>query len=314
MKSPVSFSFKSFLFSAALSLGVSALVAGAWGVGVLASPGALFVFDGPATPSVPPQVWVVLLLVAAAGLGGGLAAERLGARRALVAVACALVVLCAASLLVSRFLHLDIVFAPMVFAGLGSLVTAQARRLRKIDSLLTENVERLAVRRSALEGRGADGRLLSGLRLLNTVLPLEEAVIFRLDERGAPVQAARLRAQARACARDDGRSNSAWREGVETCERVMRSRELVVRAESSGDGGASTVAVPLCHDGQAVGALLLRLRGRFEEDDRPLLENVSAQFARNLQRDDARALDVPRGGRLFIPRAPRASGSKPSAW
>jgi signal transduction histidine kinase len=77
------------------------------------------------------------------------------------------------------------------------------------------------------------------------------------------------------------------------CERVMRSRELESKAEASDDG-ASTVAVPLCHDGQAVGALLLRLRGRFDEEDRPLLENVSAQFARNLQRDDARALEVPR--------------------
>ena len=306
MKSPVSFSFKSSFFSAALSLGVSALVAGAWGVGLLASPAALFMFDSPATPSVPPQVWVVLLLIAAAGLGGGFAADRLGARRALQVVAGALVVLCAASLLVSRLLHLDIVFAPMMFAGFGSLLTAQARRLWKIDSLLTENVERLAVRRSALEGRGADGRLLSGLRLLNTVLPLEEAVIFRLDEWGAPVQAARLRAPARASARDDGGSNSAWREGVETCERVMRSRELAVKTESPGGDTTSTVAAPLCHDGQAVGALLLRLRGRFEEDDRPLLENVSAQFARNLQRDDARALDVPRArATLYSSRAAR---------
>ncbi|MET0650585.1 MAG: GAF domain-containing sensor histidine kinase [Pyrinomonadaceae bacterium] len=299
MKSPISFSLKSFLSSAALSLGVSALAVGAWGVGLLASPAALFMFDDPATPSVPPQLWVVLILVGAAGLGSGFAAERMGARRAFVVVAGALVMLCAVSLLVSRFLNLDIVFAPIMFACFGSLLTAQARRLWKIDSLLTENVERLAVRRSALEGRGADGRLLSGLRLLNTVLPLEEAVIFRLDERGAPVQAARLRAQARAGARDDGGSNSAWREGVETCERVMRSRELEVKAEGAEAATASTVAVPLCHDGQAVGALLLRLRGRFDEEDRPLLENVSAQFARNLQRDDARALDVPRERETF---------------
>jgi signal transduction histidine kinase len=299
LKSPVSFSFKSFLLSAALSLGVSALVAGAWGVGLLASPAALFMFDDPAAPSVPPQAWVVLLLVAAAGLGGGFAAERLGTRRASLVVAGALVFLCAVSLVVSRFMHLDIVFAPMMFASFGSLLTAQARRLWKIDSLLTENVERLAVRRSALEGRGADGRLVSGLKLLNTVLPLEEAVIFRLDEWGAPVQAARLRASTKAGARDDGGSNSAWREGVRTCERVMRSRELEVKSESSGDP-ASTVAVPLCHDGQAVGALLLRLRGRFDEEDRPLLENVSAQFARNLQRDDARALDVPRPRETFF--------------
>src|SRR3712207_9483023 len=62
---------------------------------------------------------------------------------------------------------------------------------------------------------------------------------------------------------------------------------------------ASTVAVALRHDGRAVGALLLRLRERFDEEDRPLLETVSAQFARNLQRDDARALGVLRGREKF---------------
>jgi signal transduction histidine kinase len=303
LKSPVSFSFKSVSFSAALSLGVSALVTGAWGVGVLASPAALFMFDDPATPSVPPQVWVVLLLIGAAGLGGGFAAERLGARRALQVVAGALVLLCAASLAASRFLHLDIVFAPMLFAAAGSLATSQARRLWKIDSLLTRNVERLAVRRSALEGRGASARLASGLRLLDTVLPLEEAVIFRLGESGAPVQAARLRSSsAHASAHTDGDRNSAWRESVARCERVMRTGELEVRDEGAGGEGAegrSSVAVPLRHDGRAVGALLLRLRERFDEQDGPLLETVGAQFARNLQRDDARSLGVPTARETF---------------
>ncbi|MET0623632.1 MAG: GAF domain-containing sensor histidine kinase [Pyrinomonadaceae bacterium] len=308
MKSPVSFSLTSVFYSAALSLGVSALVAGAWGVGLLASPAALFMLDDPAAPSVPPQLWVALLLIAAAGLGGGLAAERLGARRALPVVAGVLVVLCVASLVASRFLRLDIVFAPMLFAGVGSLLAAQARRLWKVDALLTHNVERLAVRRSALEGRRASARLESGLRLLDTVLPLEEAVIFRLDESGAPAQAARLRsASAQATpARDDGDRNNAWRESVTLCERVMRTGEPFVRddgadgADGAGGAGArSTVAVPLSHDGRAVGALLLRLRERFDEEDRPLLETVGAQFARNLQRDDARALGVPRARETF---------------
>ena len=304
MKSPVSFSFKSVSYSAALSLGVSALVAGAWGVGLLTSPAALFMFDDPAAPSVPPQVWVALLLIGAAGLGGGFAAERLGARRALPVVAGALALLSAASLAASRFLHLDIVFAPMLFAGVGSLAASQVRRLWKIDALLTRNVERLAVRRSALEGRGANLRLESGLRLLDTVLPLEEAVIFRLDESGAPAQAARLRStSAQGNARDDGDRNSAWRESVSWCERVMRTGEPEVRDGGGGsaeDAGArSAVAVPLRHDGRAVGALLLRLRERFEEDDRPLLETVGAQFARNLQRDDARALGVPHARETF---------------
>jgi signal transduction histidine kinase len=301
LKSPVSFSLKSVSVSLALSLGVSALVAAAWGVGLLSSPAALFMFDDPATPSVSPQVWVVLLLIASAGAGAGFAAERMGTRRGLQVVAGALVVLCAASLAVSRFLHLDIVFAPMMLASFGSLAAAQARRLWKIDALLTRNVERVASRPSVLEGRGARARLTCGLKLLDTVLPLEEAVIFRVDERGALTQAARLRSQSQgsaANASDSGERHSAWREGVRLCERAVLSRELIV--EESASGARSNVAAPLAHGGRAVGALLLRLREPFDETDAPLLSNVSAQLARNLQREDARTLDVPKPRESFF--------------
>lgn len=284
----------------ALSLGVSALVAAAWGAGVLSSPAALFMFDDPASPSVPPQAWVVLLLIASAGVGGGFALERVGARRALQVVVGSLIILCAISLVVSRLLSLDIVFAPMMLAAFGSLVAAQARRLWMIDALLTRNVERVASLPTALEARGASARLTSGLKLLDTVLPLEEAVIFRLDESGVPVQAARLRQTAQPTASGaDGDRNFAWREGVKLCERAMASGEIIAQTGASV-GERSTVAVPLIHDGQSVGALLVRLRGSFDEADRPLLTNVSAQFARNLQRDDARALDVPRERGTFF--------------
>lgn len=332
MKSPISFSSKSALVSVALSLGVSALVAAMWALGVLASPAALFMFDDKSSPSVPPQVWVALLLIAAAGVGGGFALERLGARRALSAVAGSLVVLCATSLVVSRLLHIDIVFAPMMFAAFGALFAAQARRLWMIDALLTRSVEGVAVRQSALEGQGASARLLGGLKLLETVMPLEEAVIFRLDEAGSPVQAARLRAESRGASVSlaDGDRNFAWREWVGMCERAMRSGETLAQAATSilgnansGGGansvgsandvggaserannerasGRATVAVPLRHEGQSVGALLLRLREPFDESDRPLLANVSAQLARDLQRDDARALAVPRARETFL--------------
>jgi signal transduction histidine kinase len=339
LKNPISFSFRSLFVSLALSLGVAALVGAAWGAGVLSSPAALFMFDDPTTPSVPPQVWVVLLLIAFAGCGGGFAAERLGARRALQVVAGSLVVLCAASLIVSRFLHLDIVFAPMMLAAFGALLAAQARRLWVVDELLTRNVERVALQPSVLEGRGARARLMSGLKLLDTVLPLEEGVIFRLDGTGVPVQAARLRQTTQgAHGVADGDRNFAWREGVAMCERAIISGEVVLEPGIAGraggayaasgahstngmyaasgahslndtgslqlkefkDGKRSTVAVPLRHDGQAVGALLLRLREEFDESDRPLLATVGAQFARNLQRDDARALDVPRTRETFF--------------
>ena len=302
MKSPVSFSLKSVSVSLALSLGVSALVAAAWGVGMLSSPTALFMFDDPAMPSVPPQVWVVVLLIASAGAFGGFAAERLGARGGLQVVAGSLVVLCAASLAVSRFLHLDIVFAPMMLASFGSLAAAQARRLWKIDALLARNVGRVAARPSVLEGRGASARMSSGLKLLDTVLALDEAVVFRVDERGALAQAARLRSQSQGAGTNasdsSGERHSAWREGLRMCERAVASRELMV--EESANGARSNVAAPLVHEGRAVGALLLRLRERFDEGDAPLLSNVSAQLARNLQREDARSLDVPKARESFL--------------
>lgn len=307
MKSPVSFSLKSVSVSLALSLGVSALVAAAWGLGVLSSPAALFMFDDPTAPSVPPQVWVVLLLVASAGAFGVFAAERLGARKGFQVVACALVVLCAASLAVSRFLHLDIVFAPVMLACCGSLAAVQARRLWKIDALLTERVGRVASRPSVLEGRGASARMSCGLKLLDTVLALDEAVVFRFDEQGALAQAARLRSQAQGASANaavSGERHSAWREGVGLCERAVASRELTVE-ETSG-GARSSVAAPLVHEGSAVGALLLRLRERFDETDAQLVSNVCAQLARNLQREDARLLDVPRPREsLFSSRAAR---------
>ena len=281
-----------------MSLGVSALVAAAWGLGVLASPAALFMFDDRSTPSVPPQAWVVMLLVASAGVGGGFTLERLGARRALLVTACAFVALCAVSLVVSRLLHLDIVFAPMMFAASGSLALAEARRLWTVDALLTRNVERVAARPSALEGRAASERLACGLRLLDTVLPLEEAVVLRLDDAGAIVQSARLRSSRASAAQNDGDRNSAWRDGVAMCERAMASGETVVQTVESGEA-RSTVAVPLRHDGRAVGALLVRLRATFDESDAPLLSNVSAQFARNLQRDDTRSLDEPKARETF---------------
>ena len=284
-----------------MSLGVSALVAAAWAVGVLASPAALFMFDDTTTPSVPPQGWVVLLLVASAGAGGGFAAERLGARKGLQVVAGALAILCAASLAASRFLHLDIVFAPVMLAACGSLAAAQARRLWKIDALLSECVGRVAARPSVLESRGASARMSSGLKLLDTVLALDEAVVFRVDEQGALAQAARLRSQAQGASANaavSGERHSAWREGVGLCERAVLSRQLTVE-ETSG-GARSSVAAPLVHEGGAVGALLLRLREKFDETDAPLVVNVCAQLARNLQREDARLLDAPSARESFF--------------
>jgi len=282
--------------SLAVSLGVGLCVAALWGAGLLDSPGAAFLLGAGGAACVPPQGWVAALLVAAASVGAGFAVERGGGRRAALWVSVALAALCALSLAASRLLRVDTLFAPMALAAAGGLVAAQARRLWALDAALARNVRLVASRPSALEGRVASARLAGGLKLLDAVLALDEAVIFRLDEAGALTQAARLRppGQLPAC---EGDPNSVWREGVRLCERASAAGETQV---AGAGGGRATVALPLAHDGLAVGALLLRLRGEFEEEDRTLLAGVAAQFARDLQREGARALEVARDRATFF--------------
>ncbi|HEX5705829.1 MAG TPA: GAF domain-containing protein, partial [Pyrinomonadaceae bacterium] len=316
-------SLKSRFVSVALSLAVALLACALWQTGLLAPLQGLFVLEGPQGNSVAPQEWVVYLMIGAAALSTGFLVEVLGARRAVPYVVGAPALLGAASLLASRLLALDIVFAPAALAALASACAVQAWRLWVVDATLSGSVRRAVSEAASLEGAEAAARLASGLKLLDTVLPLDEAVVFCLDETGAAVPAARVRASTVAGASADPHRNSAWREGVRLCERVIRKGELIVTgaettsAQTNGNasvngnaattsgaftmGGALTsVAVPLRHEGRAVGALLLRLRGGFDETDRPLLAAVGAQVARDLQREEALRLAEPRESATFL--------------
>lgn len=284
MKHFVAPTLKSRLVSVALSLGVSAVSYALWRAGALAPAGDLFLLDEGAAVNVEPQLWVAALLIAAAGASAGFMVEILGGRRAAYFLGGLVALMCAVSLAGSRFLHIDVAFAPSALAAVAAFASVQAWRLWIVDAALARAVRRVASHVSALEGGEASARLRGGLRLLGTVLPLHEAVAFRLDEDGRPVPAARVRADA---STPDSNRNAAWREGVSLCERAIRGGQLLVDAQGEGQ---TRVAVPLAHEGRAVGALLIRPRGAFDETDRPLLSNVAAQLARDLQREEARAL------------------------
>ena len=280
------------------SLTASLLVWALWNAGLLASMQAAFLLEGTtgAAGAVAPQGWLAALLIATAGVGAGFAVERKGARRALPFICGGLALLCGLSLIVSRLAEIDIGFAPMALAALASSFAVQARRLWRIDAILTRNIQRAASQTNSLEGGAAHARLMSGLRLLQTVLPLDEAVIFQPDENDQLAPAARLRSTSGASL--ETTRNSAWREGVRLCERAVTTGEIVTAA-AAGDCQAS-VALPLRHEGRAVGALLVRLREGFDESDRPLLAAVGAQLARNFQRDEARRQSVERDFLTFV--------------
>jgi len=232
---------------------------------------------------IAPKLWLSLLLVLASGLVAGLAVERAGVRRAFPYLGSWFLALSVLSLTASRFLGIDILFAPMAFAGVTAIVLVQVQRLWSKDLELTSNVNRLAAEMAA-EDNESKHRLMNGLRLLDTVLSLTEAVVFVRDQDHALAPAARLRASASGPL--NTHRNSTWREGISFTEQAMTTGRVIIH-QAETDGAPTAVAVPLCHEGRTVGALLIRLREKFAEDDRPLLSAVAAQLARNLQREEA---------------------------
>jgi len=116
------------------------------------------------------------------------------------------------------------------------------------------------------------------LKLLNTMLPLNEAIVFqRVDSSFEAV--ARLKGSSKS--EPDAKRNSVWRAGLRLCERAVTTKQVVGETTP----GSSTVAVPLLHEREAAGALLIRLASEFSADDKLLLEAIGSQFARNLKRE-----------------------------
>ncbi|MBC7911779.1 MAG: hypothetical protein H7Y30_14835, partial [Pyrinomonadaceae bacterium] len=278
---------QTLVVSLLLSLVAALLICVLWDAGVLVSVQNAFLLAPPAGAAEvsQPEYGIALLLILSAGMVAGFAVERAGARRALLYICSGIILWCIASFLSSYYIQVDVVFAPAALAALAATFLVQTARLWHVDMMLARNMRRVAAQTHALEGGTAHARLMSGLRLLETVLPLEEAVIFHPDENHHLAPAARLRASASQS--NETNSNFVWREGVELCERAVKTGKMLTMTDETGDGPAS-IALPLRHEGRAVGALLVRLYEGFDESDRPLLAAVSAQMARNFQREEAR--------------------------
>jgi signal transduction histidine kinase len=179
-----------------------------------------------------------------------------------------------------KFFYVDLLTIPLLFSGGLSLLLIQINRLWSLDRQLVRTLF------SSSNGPvdpviDANARLSSGLKLLNTVLPLNEAVVFRCDDADWLHPVARYKEALQNSS--DPRRNSVWREGVELCQQAAATRKLV--SQTTPGRKSSTVAVPLLHETETAGVLLIRLASEFSVDDTALLEAVGSQFARNLERE-----------------------------
>ena len=287
LKTLKTFSWRS-LFS---SLGLAFLAGGAtcaiWRAGLIDSLQTAFVVNvgRGEVPLQTPQTWLGLLLIVAVSTSAGFFVSRAGARRSFLILGLGFLAAAVASLIASLYLKIDILFAPMALGATSAVFLVQLHRLWLIDTLLTERVNDTSARTDTHEASLAQSRLTSGLKLLQTILPLEEAAVFELDDLGALVPGARLRANASGSL-EPGR-NTVWRRLIQLCDQAVETGEIALAPAGQIDS-LESVAIPLCHEGRTVGALLLRLRESFDQSDRRLLTAVGGQVARNLQREEAR--------------------------
>jgi len=225
-----------------------------------------------------PEISASMILFVA--LATGISIKRFGIRRCwhfLFAAFSAILVL---SFLAARLLTIDLLPLPLFLAGMLSLVLVQLHSLWHLDRQLSKTLLKAPRGSELVKSDEAKSRLNSGLKLLQAVLPVNEAVVFQCTDDDL-LTIARLKTEPGALS--DQSRNSVWRDGVKLCQAAVDKSQLVVH--TGDNGGVSNVAVPLKHEQEIVGSLLLRFTQTFCDDDRPLLEAVGSQFARNLARD-----------------------------
>ena len=223
---------------------------------------------------------VALIVLATWALILGLTINLHGLRRSWQYMLIGAAASCAGSVLATHFFGLELLVTPLIFSGLLALLLVQVFRLWHLDRQLWNTLYRSRIT-AADFGPGAHQRLMSGLKLLNTFLPLNEAIVFQIDETDAFEPLARFQGTARKS--NDNRRNSVWREGVQLCEQAAATGKLV--SKTVGELKQTTVAVPLLHEHRVAGALLIRPASQLDDDDKRLLEAVASQFARNLKRE-----------------------------
>ena len=233
--------------------------------------------------------WKILSLIML-GVSVAYLAETYSVKRLLPYAAAFITVWFFASIAANKFFGIGLMFILVLLIVTLTLLMVQVKKLWLIDTELTDKLVALASTGHLLEGKPADMRIESGLKLLETVLPLSEAIVFRCDLGGELTPIGR--------ARNESSNDSliarqaAWRENVELCEQALAAREMVVQVDET-EQTTARVALPLIYEGTIVGVLFVKVNHNFEDADRNLLEAFSGQLARNFQRKELSAKSLP---------------------
>src|SRR5688500_13210632 len=198
--------------------------------------------------------WNVLILISVS-LTVGFWAEKSSAKKVLPTALCYLALWFCASLLAAKLLDISLLFIPVALCVLLTLVIVHLKKIWAIDSELTEKLVYLASTGHLLEGKSADLRIESGLKLLETILPVSEAIVFRHELNGELNAIGRARNDEKNHSSIDRQSS--WRESIKLCEDALKTRQTVIHTDDAGKNSAR-VALPLIYENVVIGVLFVK--------------------------------------------------------
>jgi len=242
------------------------------------------------------DIWKILYLIGF-GIIVGLLAENYSIKRMLSVIMPFLAIWLMLSIMAMAYWEMSLMFIPVFFTVLTTTLVVHVKKIWLIDSELTEKLVSLASAGHILEGKSAELRIESGLKLLETIFPLSEAIVFHFDNHNHLVPVGRARNNSgsfQAVADNDSliSRQAAWRESVQLCEEAVQWRQTMILTDKNQNDSAQ-VAIPLIYEETVVGVLYVKVRHNFERDDQYLLEAFCSQLARNFQRKELRQKDLP---------------------
>lgn len=224
------------------------------------------------------------------GIGTIILTEYLNTKKVMVWASLFLVCWLGLTLLCAKLFGVHLTFF-RVFVIVGvCIAVVHARKLWAINNELTKRLVRLTSTGYLLQTTSTDLRIESGLKLLETVLPLSEAIVFGIDENKSLVPVGR----SRSVGKDNSliERQSAWRESINLCEQALETLKTQLHTDET-DKTSAQIALPLIDEMNLVGVLYVKIRQNFERGDQFLLEAFSGQLARNFQRKEIREKNSP---------------------
>ena len=234
--------------------------------------------------------WSGCLELITLAVGIGLLTERYSIKKILPIVSAFILFWAAVSFAALEYFSVNLYFFRVSAILLVSAALVHLTKLWLIDSEMTEKLIQLSSTEHLLDNKSADLRIESGLKLLETVLPLSEAIVFCADRNGELKPVGRARSDSAGIPTVSRQTE--WRETVALCEQALAQRQTIVKKDDENTDSAR-IALPMIYEGSAIGILFVNVRKNFEYADRNLLEAFGGQLAQNFQRRELRGRDLP---------------------